>query len=233
MDSLEEKLGYKFANSLLLAEALTHPSMAYESQRLHFDNQRLEFLGDAVLQLILTDELYRLFPEFAEGRLTKLRSRLVSRGALEEFALSLQLGSYLQMGRGELASGGRKRSSNLADAFEALVGAIYLDGGLDETRRVILKHCSDALDHVAEEPDEINPKGQLQEILQAISTISPSYRVTEEMGPAHCKQFTICVEWQGDELGQGCGLSKKIAEIEAARDALENQRWNKPSTSGE
>lgn len=226
MDSLEQKIDYKFANSLLLAEAMTHPSLAYESQHSHFDNQRLEFLGDAVLQLILTDELYRLFPDFAEGRLTKLRARLVSRDALNQFALALGLGAYLQMGRGEDASGGRERSSNLADAFESLIGALYLDGGMVAAQRMVLKCCSDAIDDVAREPDEVNPKGQLQELLQALSTISPSYRVTDESGPAHHRHFSVCVEWEGQTLGEGTGSSKKLAEIEAARVALEKRLWD-------
>ena len=121
MNPLEQRIGYKFRNSLLLAEALTHPSLGHETQRHHFDNQRLEFLGDAVLQLVFTEHLYRLFPHFSEGQLTKLRSRLVSREGLKVHAINIGLGTYLMMGRGEEASGGRKRASILADAFEALV----------------------------------------------------------------------------------------------------------------
>ena len=227
MQSLEDKIGYKFTNSLLLAEAVTHPSLAYEAQVSQFDNQRLEYLGDAVLQLVLTDHLYHLFPEFAEGRLTKLRSRLVSRDALAKFARDLDLGAYLQMGRGEDSSGGRERSSNLADAFEALIGAIYLDGKIDAAEHFILDKCSDAIDHITREPEEVNPKGQLQEILQAISTTSPSYHVVDESGPAHLKHFEIRVEWEGRSLGEGCGTSKKEAEILAASDALEKRYWDK------
>ena len=118
MDSIEIRLGYKFRNPLLLAEALTHPSLAYESQKAHFDNQRLEFLGDAVLQLALTEHLFRSFPDVTEGRMTKLRAQLVSRNALAQFAVSLRLGNYILLGKGEEASGGRKRASTLADAFE-------------------------------------------------------------------------------------------------------------------
>src|SRR6266516_3093562 len=135
---LEERIGYKFRNSLLLAEALTHPSLSHETQRYHFDNQRLEFLGDAVLQLVITEHLFRRFGGEAEGQLTKLRSRLVSRETLKMHAAALDLGRYLLMGRGEEASGGRDRTSTLADAFEALIGAIYLDGGLDTARKFIL-----------------------------------------------------------------------------------------------
>ncbi|MFT5469960.1 MAG: ribonuclease-3 [Verrucomicrobiales bacterium] len=225
MVSLEQRINYKFRNSLLLAEALTHPSLAYETQKPHFDNQRLEFLGDAVIQLILTEELFSMFPTFSEGRLTKLRSRLVSRRALEEYAIEFELGEYLLMGRGEEASGGRKRSSTLADAFEALVGAIYLDGGISASRQFLLSHCRTAIEVVAAEPMEINPKGQLQEILQSISATSPKYRIVSQEGPDHCKTFESCVEWENLRLGYGSGPSKKEAEAVAAGDALRIRRW--------
>ncbi len=225
MTSIETRIGYKFCNSLLLAEALTHPSLAYETQRPHFDNQRLEYLGDAVLQLVLTEELYQLFPAFGEGRLTKLRSRLVSRHALQRYAQSINLGDYLMMGKGEEASGGRKRPSNLADAFESLLGAIYLDGGFEKAKEVVLKLCSEAVNFVTEEPEEINPKGKLQELLQAISSVSPKYRILSQEGPDHRKTFSACVEWQDLTLGSGAGRSKKEAEIRAAQDALEKRGW--------
>lgn len=227
MDSLEDKISYQFTDPHLLREAMTHPSVAYESQQVHFDNQRLEFLGDAVLQLILTDELFRLFPDFDEGRLTKLRARLVSGVALKNFAVELELGKHLQMGRGEESSGGRERRSNLADVFESLIGAIYLDGGMANANRVVLACCSSAIDEIAREPEEEkNPKGELQETLQAISPISPTYRVTDESGPAHDRSFTISVEWEDRHLGEGLGSSKKLAEIEAARVALEKKLWS-------
>ena len=225
MQPLESRINYKFRNSLLLAEALTHPSLAYESNRPHFDNQRLEFLGDAVLQLVLTERLYAMFPSFGEGRLTKLRSRLVSRDALCRFANDVGLGDYLMLGKGEAASGGHARASNLADAFEALLGAIYLDGGFDSVRAIVNGLCASALDEVAGEPEELNPKGQLQEILQALSPVSPSYRIVAQEGPDHQKRFTACVDWGGRELGFGHGSSKKEAEIDAALNALADRRW--------
>ena len=138
MNPLEERIGYKFRNSLLLAEALTHASISLERKDYPFDNQRLEFLGDAVLQLVITEELFSRFPDFTEGQLTKIRTRLVSRTALKEHARHLRLGEHLMMGRGEEASGGRDRSSTLGDSFEALVGGIYLDGGLRAAKRFIL-----------------------------------------------------------------------------------------------
>ena len=222
MESLEQKIGYKFRNSLLLAEALTHPSLAYESQRPHFDNQRLEFLGDAVLQLILTVELYRLFPKFNEGTLTKLRSRLVSRHALNRYASSVELGQYLMMGKGEEGSGGRQRPSTLADAFESLIGAVYLDGGQEAANEFVLRLCSEAIQEIVEAPDEINPKGHLQELLQAHSTGSPQYNILAQEGPDHCKNFEAEVVWHGERLGVGQGKSKKLAETAAALNALQN-----------
>lgn len=225
MKPLEEVIGYKFTNPLLLAEALTHPSLAYETQRPRFDNQRLEFLGDAVIQLVLTELLYEMFPGFNEGRLTKLRARLVSGDALSRFALSIDLGEYVMMGKGEEATGGRIRPSTLADAFESVMGALYLDGGLEKARGVITTICSEAVSRVAKSPEEKNPKGQLQEVLQAIAQESPLYRVVKESGPDHRKSFHVEVLWKGMKLGEGEGMSKKDAEIQSARQALEARLW--------
>ena len=225
MDSIEERIGYKFTNSLLLAEALTHPSLAYESKRPHFDNQRLEYLGDAVIQLILTDELFRLFPGSSEGKLTKLRSRLVSRSALCRYAEKINLGAYLMLGKGEAASGGRTRPSNLADAFEALAGAIYLDGGIDKSREFLLENFNEFVDQIVDEPEENNPKGELQEQLQSIAPTSPTYSIISQEGPDHSKSFVAEVTWEGTTLGRGTGKSKKEAETSAAADALSNEAW--------
>src|SRR5580700_9322911 len=159
MNPLEQRIGYKFRNSLLLAEALTHPSLGHETQRHHFDNQRLEFLGDAVLQLIFTDHLFRLFPHYSEGQLTKLRSRLVSREGLKVHAASIGLGNYLMMGKGEETSGGRVRSSALADAFEALIGAMYLDSDLDTVRKFVLQEALPDIKNLEFDTLDVNPKG--------------------------------------------------------------------------
>lgn len=225
MESIETRLGYKFRNPLLLAEALTHPSLAYESQRPHFDNQRLEFLGDAVLQLIVTEELFRLFPDFPEGRMTKLRSRVVSRRALGRFALSMDLGDYVLLGKGEEATGGRRRVSTLADAFEALVGAVYLDAGFPPVRAMILSVMRAEIDELSQSPEEKNPKGELQEALQAISPQAPSYRILGESGPDHRKVFHAEVSWLGLVLASGKGKSKKEAEARAAGEALRVRLW--------
>jgi ribonuclease-3 len=224
---LEERIGYKFRNSLLLTEALTHPSVRHETQRDHLDNQRLEFLGDAVLQLVITERLFRHFDEEAEGRLTKLRSRLVSRDTLTSYATALDLGSYLIMGRGEEASGGRERSSTLGDAFEALIGAIYLDSGLEAARNFILEQARADLELIAEAPVDINPKGELQELLQSISPSSPVYEVVAQSGPEHEKTFVVEARWEGLILGKGSGRNKKQAETAAAEEALELKLWEK------
>jgi len=222
---LEETIGYKFRNSLLLAEALTHPSLAHETQKYHFDNQRLEFLGDAVLQLVITEYLYDHFSTEPEGRLTKLRSRLVSRDALKMHATALDLGRYLLMGRGEESSGGRERPSTLADAYEALIGAIYLDSDLQTAKEFILKQARPDLEQIAEEPIDINPKGHLQELLQSISPRSPVYELLSQTGPEHEKMFVVQAVWEGIVLGHGSGRSKKAAETAAAIEAMELKRW--------
>ena len=222
MHPLEIQLSYSFQNRSLLDEALTHPSLAYETHRSHPDNQRLEFLGDAVLQLIFTGELYKIFEEFSEGRLTKLRARLVSRNALAAYARKLQLGKHLKMGRGEETSGGRERSSTLSDAFEAIFGAIYLDAGIAEAKRVLLHLCQEDLDRVCKEPREVNPKGQLQELLQEHKLGSPSYSIVSAEGPDHQKTFSARVEWAGKIIATGVGHSKKVAETAAAEQALEH-----------
>ena len=195
MHLLEERIQHQFRDPQLLIEALTHPSVRHEKQRAHFDNQRLEFLGDAVLQLVNTEHLFSLFLEAGEGRLTTRRARLVSRESLRAHAARLDLGRHLFLGRGEEASGGRERASTLADAFEALLGAIFLDSDLETARRFILKEMQNELARLEEEPLEINPKGQLQERLQSISPRSPVYELISQVGREHEKMFRCA--WSG------------------------------------
>jgi ribonuclease-3 len=223
--ALEQRLGYRFRNTDLLQEALTHPSVGHEKQRYQNDNQRLEFLGDAVLQLVTTEYLYSHFPQEREGRLTKLRARLVSRDALRAHAQALDLGRHLLLGRGEDASGGRDRTSTLADAFEAIIGAIYLDSDFATARDFILRKTQTALEQVLDKPVDVNPKGQLQETLQSITMQGPSYEVLSATGPEHAKTFIVEVRWGEVSLGRGTGRSKQAAEIEAALDALARQLW--------
>ncbi|MCS7008378.1 MAG: ribonuclease III [Chthoniobacterales bacterium] len=228
MNPLEARIGYKFRNSLLLAEAMTHPSLSLERRDYPFDNQRLEFLGDSVIQLVITEHLFRLFPDLNEGQMTKMRTAIVSRHALRCLAERLDLGRYLMMGRGEELNGGRTRESNLANAFEALIGAIYLDGGFETARRFVLTEAEDLLVKIHEAPQSINPKGQLQECLQAYQSGAPSYEMLGESGPEHSKQFLCRVLWRGIELARGIGQSKKEAEVAAARTALSLRPWESP-----
>ena len=167
----------------------------------------------------------------AEGGLTKLRSRLVSRDTLTTYAAAIDLGKYLMMGRGEEASGGRERASTLADAFEALIGAIYLDSDLDMARKFVLAQARADLEQIAAEPVDINPKGDLQELLQSISPISPVYETVSESGPEHEKTFVVRAIWEGVVLGEGTGRNKKQAETAAAEEALKSKRWEKAVTS--
>jgi ribonuclease-3 len=232
MDQLERRLGYQFQDPMLLTEAMTHPSLASESKGPHFDNQRLEFLGDAVLQIVLTEYLFKLFPSFPEGRLTKLRSQLVSRRALAEFARAIELGEFLRLGKGEDATGGRERASILADAFEALLGAVYLDAGLEPTREVILHLLAEDIARVASGADEKNPKGQLQERLQAIEPETPIYEISSITGPDHDRTFHARVVWAGRELAVGSGRTKKEAEARAASEALRRRSWERKGAGG-
>ncbi len=227
MLSLESRIQYKFRNSLLLAEALTHPSLAYESQKPHFDNQRMEFLGDAVLQLVVTEALFKKFTDFPEGKLTKLRSRVVSRNALARFAMVIHLGDYVLLGKGEEAGGGRRRLSTLADAFESLIGAVYIDAGLGPARDLILRLFDAEIGEMISSPEERNPKGELQEILQAIHPKAPIYEVISESGPDHRRVFQSRVSWQDKVLATGKGKSKKESEARAAAEALRTKVWEK------
>jgi ribonuclease-3 len=227
MDTLETILGHSFRDPALLRLALTHGSVGYEAQRPQADNQRLEFLGDAVLQLTLSDLLFRRLPTADEGELTKARAQLVSTKALARIARRIGLGVHLRMGRGEEANGGRDRDSTLADALEAIAGAIHLDAGKAATDTFTLRLFGEDLESLRHGPLDTNPKGQLQEMIQALSTESPSYRIVDETGPDHAKNFVAIVEWQSQELGRGDGASKKEAETQAAHQALANPSLRK------
>lgn len=217
---LQKHLGYSFSQPELLQLALTHPSVAHEQDLPIQTNQRLEFLGDAVLQLVLTRELYEKFPAFGEGPLTKARAKLVNRRTLAERSRHLGLGHHLILSRGEELSGGRERPSALADTFEALLGAIFMDGGFDAAARFILRQFSDAFGELSAIPILENPKGELQEWLQSISSEAPRYHVVSATGPDHDRLFECTVHHNGVELARGHGKSKKAAESEAALAAL-------------
>jgi ribonuclease-3 len=221
-DDLHQQLGYSFHDLGHLRLALTHPSVAHEQSAPVQTNQRLEFLGDAVLQLVLTGELYEKFPDFGEGPLTKARAQLVNRRSLAEQARQLNLGQHLIVSRGEELSGGRERLSALADTFEALLGAIFLDGGFGAARTFILRRFADSFGELSAIPTLDNPKGELQEFLQASSSEAPRYHVASSSGPDHDRVFECTVHHNGVELARGQGKSKKAAESEAATAALRN-----------
>jgi ribonuclease-3 len=187
-------------------------------------NQRLEFLGDAVLQLALTRELYERFPGYGEGPLTKARAKLVNRRSLAERARELGLGRHLIVSRGEEISGGRDRQSALADTFEALLGAIFLDGGFEAARQFILNQFLISVNEVSVIPALENPKGELQELVQSFSSEAPRYHVASATGPDHDRLFECTVHHAGIELARGHGKSKKAAESEAALAALTRLR---------
>jgi ribonuclease-3 len=223
LEEFQQRLGHSFADGELLRQALTHASFGHEKRQRMPDNQRLEFLGDAVLQLAVTAELYRRFPELTEGRLTVLRARLVNRHHLQALAQELGLGDHLILGRGEENSQGRQRGSILADAMEAVIGAVFSEAGWDGARVIILRLLEPSLAAISDEGDsaEANPKGSLQEKLQAEGEHPPVYKCISETGPAHARVYEVVVEWQGRELGRGQGASKKEAETRAAQTALE------------
>jgi ribonuclease-3 len=221
LDDFQRRIGHQFTKPDLLRQAVTHASFGHEKRQRLPDNQRLEFLGDAVLQLTVTDELYRRFPELPEGRLTVLRATLVNRQHLHALARSVGLGEELILGRGEETSQGRERSSILADAMEAVIGAIYADAGWEPSRALVLRLLEPSLARIAEDATaQANPKGSLQEKLQAEGDDPPLYRCVSESGPPHARAYEVVVEWQKRELGRGHGASKKEAETRAAEAAL-------------
>jgi ribonuclease-3 len=222
--ALQQRLGHRFRDENLLRLALTHPSVAHESGKEIEHNQRLEFLGDAVLGLVLSQNLYERFPENDEGELTQARAQLVNAKTLTERAQQLDLGAYLLLSRGEEMHGGRERASSLADAFEAVLGAIYLDGGLDAAREFTLREFAPAFGTLEALALINNPKGQLQELLQAQSPRAPEYRTISVSGPDHDRDFVVVVQHEGKELARGAGKSKKAAESDAALAALKKLR---------
>lgn len=226
---LQKRLGYKFQDIGLLRLALTHPSIAHEQGTPTQTNQRLEFLGDAVLQLALTQELYEKYPRFGEGPLTKGRAKLVNRRTLAEHGRQLGLGENLILSRGEALHGGRERSSALADTFEAVVGALFLDGGFDAAQKFILREFAGAFSELSVIPILENPKGELQELLQTNSNEAPQYRIISATGPDHDRVFECTVHHGGRELARGQGKSKKAAESQAALEALNHLREKKRS----
>jgi len=222
LTELQKRLHYTWRNPELLRQALVHSSYTYENkEREHYNNERLEYLGDAVLELVVSDYFYHSFPEKTEGELTKLRALTVCEPSLALVARRLELGRYLLMGRGEERSGGRDRPSLLADAFEALLGSVYLDAGMEEARRVALQELAGIIENIKTGQTVRDYKTDLQEVLQRKSADPINYHIIDEAGPDHDKVFTAAVEHRGKKMGWGRGKSKKEAEQQAAKMALE------------
>jgi ribonuclease III len=229
---LEVLLEHRFSSAGLLRRALTHSSLAHErnsAEALSEDNETLEFLGDAVVGLVAAEHVYRLYPELSEGELTRMRGALVSRRHLAEVAAQLELGKYLLLGRGEERSGGRMKTALLANAMEAVIGALYLDAGLETARRFIDRHVIAPV--VAALHEQLTAgsgmgdfKSVLQELLQARRQGQPDYRTTGETGPDHRKRFFVEVRVAGTTLAEGEGRTRKHAEQDAARQAIDKLR---------
>lgn len=220
--ALEARLGYRFRDRGLLEHALTHKSKAHEDPSGGvMDNESLEFLGDAVLGLVIADALCRAFPQSSEGQKSKIKAMIVSTTSLAEVAERLQLGDHMILGRGEEKTGGRRKQALLADTCEALIAAIYLDGGLEPARQFIMREMGEAVE-AAGQPDYFgrDHKSRLQEALQALGRSLPNYRVAGEAGPEHRKMFHVEVLVGGQAIAQGVGRTKKDAEQEAAKAAL-------------
>jgi len=221
----QKNLGVSFHQESLLEQAFVHSS--YPNENPDFarpSNERLEFLGDAVLNFIVAEKLYEEFPKLPEGELTEIRASLVCRDTLAELASSLKLGDWLLLGRGEEANGGRAKASNLANAMEALIGALYLDQGIARVRRFVLRQLKPELGRVKAGKTTLNYKALVQELIQGQKRPTPVYRLVEATGPDHSKQFTAEILVEGEALGRGTGRSKKVAESQAARAAWEKLR---------
>jgi ribonuclease-3 len=220
--SLSETLKISFHDLSLLEQAMVHSSFINENPgHAPFSNERLEFLGDAVLGFIVAEKLYQDYPHLAEGEMTRLRSVLVRRDTLVRIARAIRLGDYLYLGKGEEASGGRDKPANLAGALEAVIAAVYLDQGLTAIRELVLRLFNDELQKVVGEGAEVDYKSKLQELIQSKYQLTPNYRLIEATGPDHDKKFIVEVMVGDMVLGRGMGKSKKIAEAEAARSALQ------------
>jgi ribonuclease III len=237
--ALEERLGHKFSQPALLEKALTHSSSVPELRgsgaeevsrdSLPMDNERLEFLGDAVLELLTSEYLLASFPEWSEGQLSKSRARIVNASSLEAAARRLRLGEHLRLGRGEEKTGGREKPTILADAFEAVVAAVYLDAGLGSTREILRRLLFEqALEERGERISESDRKSALQEFLQGRGRPPAEYRLAGESGPDHQKVFLIEVWVNGECMAAGEGSTKKEAEQRAARSALEQLEHAEP-----
>jgi ribonuclease-3 len=221
-EKLAIEIGVNFSDSQLLQQALYHRSYLNEAPDREIEsNERMEFFGDAVLGLIVSEKLYNDYPALSEGHLSQLRALLVRWDALAQAAQRIDLGSYLVLGRGEELSGGRNRPSNLAGAFEALIGAAFLDGGMSKARKLVLRLLKVDFEEIAKSGATADSKSELQHVAQTRWHEIPDYRLVSSEGPDHAKLFTVEVSVGEQVLGQGQGRNKKQAELNAARQALE------------
>ena len=224
IEGLEGRLGHRFESRELILRALTHPSFANEFTEA-VNNQRLEFLGDAVLNTVISTALFERFPERHEGQLSRLRSFLVCEESLAERAAALELGPCIRLGKGERKSGGRHKASLLADAYEAVLAAVYLDGGFERATAVIRAGFENTLEDIQGGTHSRDYKTRLQEQIQSRQgDARPRYAITDIQGPPHARRFTATVKVDDEILGQGQGMSKKAAQQAAARNALEADR---------
>ncbi|KAF0133191.1 MAG: ribonuclease III [Candidatus Saganbacteria bacterium] len=232
LEELEKRLKMSFFNKSLLNQSLTHSSFAHEAGVP--DNERLEFLGDAILKLAISEYIYNLFPTKPEGDLTKYRATIISDDTLAKISESINLGEALLLSENERMSGGAKRKSNLANVFEALLGAIYLDAGIGKARDFILEHLRGEVERVSKEGYISDFKSTLQEFVQKKKWDLPHYKVVMESGPRHNRIFEIDVKIKGRALGKGRGANKKEAEQKAAQQALKRLKLEekKPITKG-
>lgn len=226
IDHFQERIGWRFRNLRLLLRALTHTSYVNEHPEDGVDNQRLEFLGDAVLGLVVADWIFQHYPEFQEGEMTRLRAALVCERSLARLATEIEVGEVLRLGRGEVETGGRERPGILADAFEALMAALYLDGGLEQVHRLVERLIGPAAEAVLSVEADRDAKSRFQEWAQGAVGITPRYRIVAELGPEHARRFVAEVLLGKKVAGRGEGPSKQVAEHAAAQDALQHLEDN-------
>jgi len=221
LTSFQKTIKYTFRNQVLLQQALTHKSsVGPDDKKGLLSNERLEFLGDAVLNCLVTEHLYTLYPTKSEGQLSKVKSLIVSRKILGEIAQSFRMGDFLLFGYSEKKSGGNQRLSIMSNAFEAVLGALYLDGGLGKARKFLQTFLYGSIDAFLKDASNINYKSSILELSQRDGFGIPRYRVVSSKGPEHAKEFTMQVAVAGVVLGKGSGPNKKVAEQNAAREAL-------------
>ncbi|MDY0096995.1 MAG: ribonuclease III [Candidatus Dojkabacteria bacterium] len=221
IQEFEKKIGVEFKDKDLLLLALTHRSYVNEHKDTDSHNERLEFLGDAVLELITSDYLFSTYPERTEGDLTSFRAALVRTESLADTAQEIGVGEEMRLSKGEEDTGGRSKNYLLANALEAIIGAIYLDSGYEVARDFVHTHLLKKIDHIVANRLDIDSKTKIQELTQSKYKVTPSYEVIEEEGPDHDKRFTVVVKINGKEIGKGFGTSKQKAEEDAAKSGVE------------